>query len=60
MRINRTNAVFRAAEREGNSPAGTVEDDACAYFWRELVGELEPSLLTNNIEQWPRKLETPH
>jgi hypothetical protein len=39
MRLNRTNAQFRAAEREGKPHQGTLEDDACAYFWRELVGK---------------------
>lgn len=40
MRLNRANAAMRDQERmhglrEGNS----LQDQACEYIWRELVGE---------------------
>ncbi|GJE84124.1 caffeine-induced death protein 2-domain-containing protein [Phanerochaete sordida] len=36
MRLNRANAQFRDLEREG-TVRGTVQDEACAYIWRDLV-----------------------
>ena len=37
MRLNRTNAQFRDFEREG-MVRGSVQDEACAYLWKDLVG----------------------
>jgi len=39
MRLNRTNARFRDRDREGTGGKGSVQDQACAYLWKELVGE---------------------
>ena len=39
MRLNRTNAQFRDRDRLGEmGKGGSVQDQACAYFWQELVG----------------------
>jgi hypothetical protein len=39
MRLNRTNAAMRDKQRSGDQAlAGNVQDEACAYLWRELVG----------------------
>lgn len=48
MRLNRTNAQFRDKDRLAPSSSGgkmsqTVQDQACLYVWKELVGE--PGLL---------------
>jgi hypothetical protein len=41
MRMNRNLAQFRDRERLGpGSGAAGMQDEACAYFWKELVGEL--------------------
>jgi len=38
MRLNRANAVMRDRERTGDrNLTGHVQDEACAYLWRELV-----------------------
>ncbi|PFH52713.1 hypothetical protein AMATHDRAFT_73850 [Amanita thiersii Skay4041] len=38
MRLNRANATMRDRERLGdNTLAGNVQDEACAYLWRELI-----------------------
>ncbi|KAF8631954.1 hypothetical protein AX15_002115 [Amanita polypyramis BW_CC] len=38
MRLNRANATMRDRERVGDRIlAGNVQDEACAYLWRELV-----------------------
>ncbi|KAI0307105.1 caffeine-induced death protein 2-domain-containing protein [Multifurca ochricompacta] len=37
MRINRTNAQFRDRDRLGTSGKGSVQEQACAYLWQELV-----------------------
>ncbi|KAF8351468.1 caffeine-induced death protein 2-domain-containing protein [Amanita rubescens] len=38
MRLNRTNAAMRDRQRSGDQVlAGNVQDEACAYLWRELV-----------------------
>jgi hypothetical protein len=42
MRLNRTNAHFRDRDRAGTSTKGNIQDQACAYVWKELVGELLP------------------
>lgn len=43
MRLNRTNAQFRDKDRLAPSSGGkmsqTVQDQACLYVWKELVGE---------------------
>lgn len=60
MRLNRANATVRDRQREQESGAkGNVQNQACAYLWRELVGEsltLENYSLTN-LMAWTRKLE---
>ena len=39
MRVNRANAAMRDRQRSGDqAPTGNVQDEACAYLWRELVG----------------------
>lgn len=39
MRFNRTTAQFRDLEREGQaSGKGSVNDQACAHLWKDLVG----------------------
>jgi hypothetical protein len=39
MRLNRANAVVRDQERiHREKGGGTVQDQACASLWRELVG----------------------
>ncbi|KAI0068705.1 hypothetical protein BV25DRAFT_1791729 [Artomyces pyxidatus] len=37
MRINRTNAQFRDRDRLGTGGKGSVQDQACAYLWKDLV-----------------------
>ena len=37
-RINRTTAQFRDRDRLGASGKGSVQEQACAYLWKELVG----------------------
>lgn len=39
MRLNRTNAQFRDLDRIGSAGRGSVQDQACAHLWKELVGE---------------------
>lgn len=41
MRLNRTLAQFRDRDRhlEGSSTRSNPEDEACRYFWNDLVGE---------------------
>ncbi|KAF8484704.1 caffeine-induced death protein 2-domain-containing protein [Russula ochroleuca] len=36
-RINRTTAQFRDRDRLGASGKGSVQEQACAYLWKELV-----------------------
>jgi hypothetical protein len=45
MRLNRTNAQFRDRDRAGTSSKGNIQDQACAYVWKELV------------ENWKRRTE---
>lgn len=40
MRLNRSNAQFRDRDRQGLGGKGSIQDRACAYIWKELVGEL--------------------
>ena len=64
MRLNRANAVVRDQERiHKETGGGTVQDQACASLWRELVGTSWLYWLMAGI--WPviletRKLETTH
>lgn len=45
MRMNRTTAQFRDRDRMGMSESTrNSQDQACAYFWMELVGMLAPIL----------------
>ncbi|KXN86261.1 Coiled-coil domain-containing protein 58 [Leucoagaricus sp. SymC.cos] len=37
MRLNRANATMRDQQREHNSSGESVQNQACAYLWRELV-----------------------
>ncbi|THH20309.1 hypothetical protein EW146_g1010 [Bondarzewia mesenterica] len=37
MRLNRTTAQFRDRDRLGMGGKGSVQDQACAYLWKELV-----------------------
>ena len=41
VRLNRTNAQFRDRDREGKGK-GNVQDEACIYLWKSLVGMLRP------------------
>lgn len=40
MRLNRSNAQFRDRDREGTGGKGSIQDQACAYVWKELLGKL--------------------
>ena len=40
MRLNRSNAQFRDRDREGTGGKGSIQDRACAYVWKELLGKL--------------------
>ena len=46
MRINRTTAQFRDRDRSGASGKGSVQEQACAYLWKELVGARGQTLLS--------------
>ncbi|KAI0053632.1 hypothetical protein FA95DRAFT_1481404 [Auriscalpium vulgare] len=37
MRLNRTTAQFRDRDRLGAGGKGSVQDQACAYLWKDLV-----------------------
>ncbi|KAI0268198.1 caffeine-induced death protein 2-domain-containing protein [Gloeopeniophorella convolvens] len=37
MRINRTTAQFRDRDRLGTGGKGSIQDQACAHLWQELV-----------------------
>jgi hypothetical protein len=42
MRLNRNMAQFRDRQRAGSGGGGGAagtQDEACAYFWNQLVGE---------------------
>ncbi|KAH7887750.1 caffeine-induced death protein 2-domain-containing protein [Phlebopus sp. FC_14] len=45
MRLNRSNAQFRDRDRAGSTAKGSIQDQACAYVWKELV------------ENWKRRAE---
>lgn len=40
MRLNRSHAQFRDRDREGTGGKGSIQDQACAYIWKELLGKL--------------------
>ena len=42
MRLNRANATARDHERMHRGSGGTIQDQACASLWRELVGMSSP------------------
>jgi hypothetical protein len=39
MRLNRTTAQFRDRDRISSYSSETVQDQTCAYMWKELVGQ---------------------
>lgn len=39
MRLNRANAAMRDQQREHDAGRENIQNQACAYLWRELVGE---------------------
>jgi len=46
MRLNRANAAMRDQERTQDGLGGeNVQNQACAYIWRELVGQSIPTNL---------------
>ncbi|KAF9247037.1 caffeine-induced death protein 2-domain-containing protein [Melanogaster broomeanus] len=45
MRLNRSNAQFRDRDRAGTTGKGSIQDQACAYIWKDLV------------ENWKRRTE---
>ncbi|EPQ59230.1 hypothetical protein GLOTRDRAFT_70478 [Gloeophyllum trabeum ATCC 11539] len=45
MRINRTTALLRNQNKQGTGGAESVQDQACAYIWREL------------LENWKRRTQ---
>lgn len=49
MRLNRSNAQFRDRDREGTGGKGSIQDQACAYVWKELLGKL---LESDSRSQW--------
>lgn len=64
MRLNRSNAQFRDRDRAGTSGKGNIQDQACAYVWKELVGKplrcfiLKRSyILVLCLENWKRRTE---
>lgn len=61
MRLNRTNAQFRDRDREGNGK-GSVQDEACIYLWKSLVGMHARSFSVfvsskSTVENWKRRTE---
>lgn len=61
MRLNRTNAQFRDRDREGKGK-GNVQDEACLYLWRNLIGAFATGFSASCPEYLlcHRKLETPY
>lgn len=50
-RINRTTAQFRDRDRLGASGKGSVQEQACAYLWKELVGARGPNpIITRRLD----------
>ncbi|KAG9317301.1 caffeine-induced death protein 2-domain-containing protein [Chiua virens] len=45
MRLNRSSAHFRDRDRQGTGGRGSIQDQACAYVWKEL------------LENWKRRTE---
>lgn len=60
MRLNRANAQFRDRDRLGTGGKGNVQDQACAYLWKDLVGTYGSlsCLKILTIIGFNRKLET--
>jgi hypothetical protein len=61
-RINRTTAQFRDRDRLGASGKGSVQEQACAYLWKELVGARgQNPIITRRLDVFhgPSQLETP-
>ena len=61
-RINRTTAQFRDRDRLGASGKGSVQEQACAHLWKELVGARgQNPIITRRLDVFhgPSQLETP-
>ena len=55
MRYNRTTAQFRDLDRLGVGK-GTVQDQACAHLWRDLVGTfLYHAMVSNALDSHVRR-----
>jgi hypothetical protein len=52
VRMNRTNAQFRDRDREGKCK-GNVQDEACLYVWKSLVGMFCHVYFSSDIYQRP-------
>jgi len=56
MRMNRNTAQFRDRDRMGLGTRGANnQDEACLYFWKELVGMLRhhpPIAINANESHW--------
>ena len=57
MRMNRTTAQFRDRDREGSAGKGSVQEQACEYLWRDLVGMLIMIEGTAEVLNCGRELE---
>jgi hypothetical protein len=58
-RINRTTAQFRDRDRLGASGKGSVQEQACAYLWKELVGARgQNPIITRRLDVFYRSKST--
>jgi hypothetical protein len=58
-RINRTTAQFRDRDRLGASGKGSVQEQACAYLWKELVGARgQNPIITRRLDVFHRSKST--
>jgi len=58
-RINRTTAQFRDRERLGANGKGSVQEQACAYLWKELVGARgQNPIITRRLDVFHRSKQT--
>ena len=58
-RINRTTAQFRDRDRLGASGKGSVQEQACAYLWKELVGARgQNPIITRRLDVFDRSKST--
>ena len=58
-RINRTTAQFRDRDRLGASGKGSVQEQACAYLWKELVGARgQNPIITRRLDVFHRSKQT--